>query len=170
MVWWATVDTLAMEGQLPHPWCTQWHTRSLTPSTLSPTLSASTISPKSPPTPTSTASTMTTPAPPSSRLSLTMAPVGGTAPTLSTFPTAGSSTSTTTQTMPQATSPRSPTTAPPLTLTSSVLDTEWSATLLPIPLPMPSLGPLPSDMPDTVLSESKKFIYVFMFNKDINLK
>merc|ERR1711971_861312 len=105
MVWWATVDTSAMEWQLPHPWCTQWHTRSLTPSTLSPTLSASTISP----------------------------------------------------TTPQATSRRSPTTAPPLTLTSSVLDTEWSATLLPIPLPMPSLAPLPlptplpSDMPDTVL-------------------
>merc|ERR1719234_2406187 len=111
---------------------------------------------------------MTTPAPPSSRLSLTTAPVWGTAPTLSTFPTAGSSTSTTTQTMPPATSPRSPTTAPPLTLTSSVLDTEWSATLLPIPLPMPSLAPLPlptplpSDMasladtvlPDTDLSES----------------
>merc|ERR1719234_1141619 len=110
---------------------------------------------------------MTTSAPPSSRLSLTTAPVRGTAPTLSTFPTAGSSTSTTTQTTPQATSPRSPTTAPPLTQTSSVLDMEWSATLLPIPLPMPSLAPLPlppplpSDMasledtvlPDTALSE-----------------
>merc|ERR1719234_1177243 len=106
---------------------------------------------------------MTTPAPPSSRLSLTTALVGGTGPTPSTFPTAGSSTSTTTQTMPQATSRRSPTTAPPLTLTSSVLDTEWSATLLPIPLPMPSLAPLPlptplpSDMAllaDTVLPDT----------------
>merc|ERR1711971_60168 len=160
MVWWATVDTSAMEWQLPHPWCTQWHTRSLTPSTLSPTLSASTISPRFPPTPTSTASTMTTPAPPSSRPSLTTAP---------------------------ATSPRSPTTAPPLTLTSSVLDTEWSAMLLPIPLPIPLPMPTPllSDMAssvdtvlpdtallDTVLSESNlnKFIYVFMFNKDINHK
>merc|ERR1711913_233532 len=125
MVWWATVS--GMEWQLLHPWCTQWHTRSLTPFTLLPMLSASTILRRCPPTPTSTVSTTTTPAPLSSRLSLTTAP---------------------------ATSPRSPMTALLPTLMLSVLDTEWSATLLPIPLPMPWLAPLPLPTPlplDTVL-------------------
>merc|ERR1711874_248296 len=94
-------------------WCTQWHTRSLTPFTLLPMPSASTILPRCPPTPTSTESTTTTPAPLSSRMG---------------------------PTTPLATSPRSPMTALLPTLMLSVLDTEWSATLLPIPLPMPWLA------------------------------
>merc|ERR1712106_276979 len=70
---------------------------------------------------------------------------------------------TTTPTTPLATSPRSPMTALPLTLTLSVLDTEWSATQLPTPLPMLCLAPsplptlLPLDMvllADTVLLDT----------------
>merc|ERR1712105_284937 len=110
MVWWAMVS------------CMQWHTRSLTPSTLSPTLSATTISPRFPPTPTSTAPTT-----------------------------------------PPATSPRSPTTALPPTLMLSVLDTEWSATPLPTPLPLDTV------LLDTVLSLDMASLDTVSLESNLNL-
>merc|ERR1719430_573284 len=95
---------------------------------------------------------------PSSRPRLTMEPASGTAPTLLTSPTAGSSTSATMPTMPMATLPRSPTTALPPTLMSlSELVTVLSAMPSLAPLPLPTLLPLlallllPTQSPSLVL-------------------
>merc|ERR1719312_2145085 len=77
---------------------------------------------------------------PSSRLRLTMELASGTAPTLSTSPTAGSSTSATMPMTPLATLPRSPMTALlPTQMLLSELATVLSA--------MPSLAPLLSPIP-----------------------
>merc|ERR1712105_18933 len=81
-------------------------------------------------------------------------------------------TSTTPTTTP-ATSPRSPTTALPPTLMLSVLDTEWSATLLPIPWLAPS--PLPTPLPldtvllDTVLSLDMASLDTVSLESNLNL-
>merc|ERR1719234_2446035 len=126
---------------LPDPWCTLWLI-------LWPTLSATMTWPRSPPTPTSTVWLISSLALPSSKLRLTMEPASGTAPTPSTFPTAGPSTSATTPMTPRATWPRSPTTALPPTL---MLPSELAMVLSAMPLPtlllllilLPSLAPLP---------------------------
>merc|ERR1719234_2336472 len=86
---------------------------------------------------------------PSSRPRLMMELVSGTAPTPSTFPTAGSSTSTTTPMTPKATLHRSPTTALLPTLMSllesaTVLSAMPSPVLLLSPILLLSLVPLPS--------------------------
>merc|ERR1719312_1128803 len=76
---------------------------------------------------------------PSSRLRLTMELASGTAPTLSTSPTAGSSTSATMPMTPLATLPRSPMTA---LLPTQMLLSELATVLSAMPLPAPLLSPI----------------------------
>merc|ERR1719312_2444437 len=77
---------------------------------------------------------------PSSRLRLTMELASGTAPTLSTSPTAGSSMSTTMPMTPLATLPRSPMTA---LLPTQMLLLELATVLSAMPSLAPLLSPIP---------------------------